>query len=111
MKATINEVSALAHPLWQGEMISATWDCDRGEFIIRGDADNQAYTDMMRCVKDKIRMAIDIEDSESAQLIWQGHVGNADFLAFGSDEMECCLTISVEDWWGILPRLSGFYFS
>ena len=110
MKATISKLDSLERPLWEGEVLNANWDSDKSEFVIRGDADNQAFTSVMRCMKERARMSIGIEDADSTQLVWQGCVGNADFLTFASGEMECCLTMSIENWWGIFPRLSGFYF-
>ena len=111
MKATISELDAIEQPLWEGEMVSATWDSEKGEFVIRGDADNWAFTTVIKCIKEKLELAIGIEDAGSTQLILRGFVGNADFTTFGSEEMECCLDMSVQDWWGIFPRFSGFYFS
>ncbi len=110
MKATISEFETMAGTVWEGEVLSASWDGDKGEFVIRGDADNEAFTAVVKSLLEKQKLTIGIEDTESTQLVWRGYVGSAKFQAFGSEQLECSLIMSLDDWFGISPQFSNFYF-
>ena len=111
MKATVEELDTTVRPLWNGEALYADWNGDRGEFLISGEASDQARDAIQKCVRDRVRLAIGIEDTGSTQLVWQGYAGSASFSDSGSEQTECLLTMSVDDWWGIFPGFSSFYFS
>lgn len=110
MKATINETDTVVHPLWEGEALSAAWDRDIGKFVIRGESCAERHLAIEKCMHQRLRMAVSIEDSGATQLVWQGYIYHADFQLSASDQMECSLTMLINDWWGILPGFSGFYF-
>jgi len=42
MKVTLSELDNMEDTLWEGEALTASWDSDRSEFVIRGDMDNRA---------------------------------------------------------------------
>ena len=106
MKATISEFETEDHPLWEGEALSFKWDGDKGEFVIRGDADDRAVSAVVNSIAEKHKLTIGIEDTESTQLVWQGYVGSAKFQAYGPEHIECSLIMALDDWFGIAPRLS-----
>jgi len=111
MKATIEELDTVMRPLWKGEALHANWNGDKGEFIISGEASDQARDAIRKCVKDRIKLAIGIEDTGSTQVVWRGYVNSADFHDAGAEQTECSLSIFVDDWWGIFPGFISFYFS
>jgi len=39
-------------------------------------------------------------------LVWRGYIGSAEFLSFDSDDIECCLVMMLDDWFGIVPQFS-----
>ncbi len=88
----------------------ATWDHDIGKFVIRGEATDETHVAVEKCMQQKLRMAIDFEDSGSTQVVWQGYIYHADFQVSEHNEMECSLTMLLDDWWGIFPGFSSFYF-
>jgi len=111
MKVTISEPEKMNGTLWEGEILSANWDSEKCEFVIRGDADDEAFGAVMASIAEKHRLTIGIEDSGSTQVIWRGYVGSAKFQEFEAEQVECCLTMSLDDWFGIFPGFSSFYFS
>lgn len=111
MKATISDLDNGENTLWEGEILSANWDGDRGEFVIRGDANSQALTAVVTSMLEKQRLAIGIEDAGSTQLVWRGYVSSARFQTFEAEQVECSLIVSLDDWFGIFPEYSSFYFS
>ena len=110
MKLTISEPNKINGTLWEGEALSASWDSEKCEFVIRGDTDDEAFGAVMASIVGKHRLIIGIEDPQSTQVIWQGYVGSAKFQAFEAEQVECCLTMSLDDWFGIFPGFSSFYF-
>ncbi len=110
MKATISHLDNGENTLWEGEVLSANWDGDRGEFVIRGDADSQAFTAFVTSMLEKHRLSIGIEDTDATQLVWRGYVGSAKFQAYEAEQVECSLTVTLDDWFGIFPEYSSFYF-
>ena len=110
MKVTISEPEKMDGTLWEGEALSANWDSEKCEFVIRGDADDEVFGAVMASVGEKRRLTIGIQDSGSTQVIWRGYVGSAKFQALEAEQMECCLTMALDDWFGISPGFSSFYF-
>lgn len=110
MKATISEFDNVEALLWQGEALSADWDSASGEFVLRGKSGEDEFEAFVASVLNQDKVVIGVEDSTSTQLVWRGQVGNARFRTSASGGLECCLTMSLHDWYGIFPGLSGFYF-
>lgn len=110
MKATISDFESKEGILWEGEALSASWDGSEGEFVICGDADDQALNAVVTSMEAKQRLIIGIEDPESTQLVWRGHVGSAKLDTLGSEQVICSLTMALDDWYGIFPHFSSFYF-
>jgi hypothetical protein len=110
MKATISEFDNLEATLWAGEAISVDWDSKTSEFVLRGKAGEDEFEAFMASVLNQDKVVVGIEDPTSTQLVWRGQVGSAKFRDSGPDRLECCLTMSLEDWYGIFPGFSGFYF-
>jgi hypothetical protein len=110
MRATISSLDNGENTLWEGEALSASWDGDRGEFVIRGDANSQAFTAVVTSMLEKHKLAIGIEDPEATQLVWRGYVGSAKFQSSEAEQIECSLIVSLDDWYGIFPEYNSFYF-
>ena len=110
MKATISEFDNLEATLWEGEAISADWDSETSEFVLRGKAGEDEFEAFMASVLKQDKVVVGIEDPTSTQLVWRGQVGSAKFRDSGSNKLECCLTMALDDWYGIFPGFSGFYF-
>jgi hypothetical protein len=106
MKVTIVQYDNAEDALWEGEALKASWDNDSGEFVIRGDADNRAFAGVMTSLVEKRKLLVEIEDTGPGQLVWRGYVGSAEFISFDSDEVECCLVMLLDDWFGIVPQFS-----
>ncbi|UCC60623.1 MAG: hypothetical protein JSV02_02005 [Dehalococcoidia bacterium] len=109
MKATIEKLDTTIRPLWKGEALCINWNNNKGEFVISGRASDKAQNAIQKCVKDRIRMAIGIEDVGSTQIVWRGYVSSADFHESGVDQTECCLAMFLDDWWGVSPGFSSCY--
>ena len=110
MKVTISEPETMDGTLWEGEVLSANWDSEKCEFLIRGDAGDEAFAAVMASIAEKHRLTIGIEDSGSTQVIWRGYVGSANFRTSDPEQVECYLTMALDDWYGIFPGFSSFYF-
>jgi len=110
MKATISELGPDQTAVWQGEAVSVDWDGETGDFVISGDADDTALATVVASVAEKQELAIGIEDTENAQVVWRGRVGSAKFDALESGRLQCHLVLTLEDWFGIFPGFSRFYF-
>lgn len=110
MKATISEPDTIDGAMWEGEALSASWDSDRGEFLICGNASKDDFAAVVNSALGKHKIAIGIEDSEATQLVWRGYAASAKFNKIDPEHMECSLVVTLEDWFGILPRFSSFYF-
>jgi len=106
MKATISEFETEDAPLWEGEALSFNWDGDNGEFVIRGEADDQAVSAVVTSIAEKHKLTIGIEDTGSTQLVWRGYVGSARFQVHGPEHIECSLIMALDDWFSIAPRFS-----
>ena len=103
MRATISEFEQNHTALWEGEIISASWDGDSGEFKILGDPDSEAFRAVLSSITEKHKMTIGIEDPEATKLIWSGYIGSAIFQTSGTEQVECNLVMSLDDWFGIPP--------
>jgi hypothetical protein len=106
MKVTIVQYENMEDAIWEGEALYASWDKDTGEFVIRGDTTSQGYAEVVNSLAEKRKLLVEIEDSGPGQLVWRGYVGSAEFLSFDSQEVECCLVMLLDDWFGIVPQFS-----
>ena len=111
MKATIEELGTVTRPIWKGEALHANWNGDKGEFLLSANPSDPIQDVIMECVRARSKLAIGIEDTASTQVVWRGYIDTVDFNEAGSEKMECALAMFVDDWWGIFPEFSGFYFS
>jgi len=107
MKVTIVQFDNPEDALLEGEALMASWDNQRGEFVIRADTDNQGFTGVVASMLEKRKLLVEIEDAGPGQLVWRGYVGSAEFLSFESDEVECCLIMQLDDCFGIVPQFSS----
>ena len=107
MKVTIVQLDDMEDVLLEGEAIMARWDNEKGEFVIRGDRDNQGFTGVVASMAGRRKILVEIEDTGPGRLVWRGYVGSANFLSFDSDEVECCLIMLLDDWFGIVPQFSS----
>jgi hypothetical protein len=106
MKVTIVQYENMEDAAWDGEALYASWDKDTGEFVIRGDMTSQACTAVANSLAEKRKLLVEIEDTGPGQLIWRGYVGSAEFLSFDASDVECCLVMLLDDWFGIVPQFS-----
>jgi hypothetical protein len=107
MKVTIVQLDDMEDVLLEGEALMAKWDNEKGEFVIRGDRDNQGFTGVVASVVERRKVLVEIEDTGPGRLVWRGYVGSAKFLSFDSEEVECCLIMLLDDWFGIVPQFSS----
>jgi len=107
MRVTIVQFDNIEDALLEGEVLMASWDSDRGEFVIRGNMDDKGFTGVVSSILEKRKLLVEIEDSGPGRLVWRGYVGSAEFLSFDSDEVECCLIMLLDDWFGIVPQFSS----
>lgn len=107
MKVTIVQYDNMEDALLEGEALMASWDGERSEFVIRADKGNQAFTCVVTSMLEKRKLLVEIEDTGPGQLVWRGYVGSAEFLSFESGEVECCLIMLLDDWFGIVPQFSS----
>ncbi len=106
MKVTIVQLDDTEDVLLEGEALMASWDNEKGEFVIRGDPDGQGYADVVASMAERRKILVEIEDMGPGRLVWRGYVGSAKFLSFDSGEVECCLIMLLDDWFGIVPQFS-----
>ena len=111
MKATISELDSEQPSVWEGEAISAEWDGQTGEFLIKGDAEDKALGAVLTSVSRNQRLAIGLEDRDNSQLVWRGTVGSARFVGLEAESVRFHLVLRLDDWFGIFPRFRGFYFA
>lgn len=104
MKATLSQADTSGGTLWVGDVLSANWDNDRGEFVIRGSKDSAALAGVISSLLDKQQLTIEIAGDGPGLLMWRGHVGSAKFQVSESEHVECCLTMLLDDWFGIFPE-------
>jgi hypothetical protein len=107
MKVTIVQLDDMEDVLLEGEALMAKWDNEKGEFVIRGDRDNQGFTGVVASMVERRKVLVEIEDTGPGRLVWRGYVGSAKFLSFDSEEVECCLIMLLDDWFGIVPQFSS----
>jgi hypothetical protein len=107
MKVTIVQLDDMEDVLLEGEALMAKWDNEKGEFVIRGDRDNQGFTGVVASMAERRKVLVEIEDTGPGRLVWRGYVGSAKFLSFDSEEVECCLIMLLDDWFGIVPQFSS----
>ena len=111
MKATISEFEHNEGTLWEGEILSVNWNSDQGEFVICGNPNDENFNAVVTSIVEKQRLTIDIEDSGANQLVWHGYIGSAEFQPLGPEQMECSLTMSLDDWFGIIPNFRNPHYS
>ena len=102
MKATISGFERSDAGIWEGEVVNAIWNGDKGEFAILGNVDNTAFDAVVASILEKHRLTIGIEDPGTSQLVMHGYVDSAKFQAFDSDQVECSLVVSLDDQLGDL---------
>jgi len=107
MKVTIVQLDDMEDVLLEGEALMAKWDNEKGEFVIRGDRNNQGFTGVVASMAERRKVLVEIEDTGPGRLVWRGYVGSAKFLSFDSEEVECCLIMLLDDWFGIVPQFSS----
>jgi len=107
MKVTIVQLDNMEDVLLEGEALMAKWDNEKGEFVIRGDRNNQGFTGVVASMAERRKVLVEIEDTGPGRLVWRGYVGSAKFLSFDSEEVECCLIMLLDDWFGIVPQFSS----
>ncbi len=107
MKVTIVQLDDTEDVLLEGEALMASWDNEKGEFVIRADPDNQGYASVVASMAERRKILVEIEDTGPGRLVWRGYVESAKFLSFDSDEVECCLIMLLDDWFGIVPQFSS----
>jgi len=107
MRATICESDNGECTLWEGEVLSANWDGSAGEFVIRGQADNESFSAVVTRIAEGQRLTIGVGDTESTRLVWRGHVGSARFGPFEDEHVDCKLHMALDDWFGVCPEFTG----
>ena len=105
-KVTIVQYENLEDAVWDGEALYAKWDRSTGEFVIHGDGELKANAEIVASLAEKRKLLVEIEDTGPSPLVWRGYIGTAEFLTFDSDEVECCLVMMLDDWFGIVPQFS-----
>jgi hypothetical protein len=110
MKATISELETDKGTLWEGEVLSASWDSTTVEFVIRGDTDDPAFNAVVTSMVEKQRLTVGIENNESTQLVWRGYIGSAKFNTDGIDKIDCLLVMSLDDWFGIQSKVNDSFY-
>jgi hypothetical protein len=106
MKVTIVQYENQEDVAWEGEALYARWDRDTGEYVISGNVDTRKCASAVASLAEKRKLLVEIEDNGPGQLVWRGYIGSAEFLSFDSDEIECCLVMMLDDWFGIVPQFS-----
>ncbi len=104
MKATLSQANMNGSALWVGEVFNANWDNDKAEFVIRGKKDHAALGEVLSSMVNRHDLTIEIAGSGPGLLVWRGYVSSAKFQVTESENVECCLTMSLDDWFGIFPE-------
>ncbi|MBE0481324.1 MAG: hypothetical protein IBX68_10135 [Dehalococcoidia bacterium] len=106
MKVTLSEIEETNDTVWEGEALKALWDRETGELVIRGKNDTKALAGIISDIVERRKLIVEIEDTGPGRLIWRGYVGSAEFLSFEMENVECCLIMLLDDWFGIVPQFS-----
>ena len=104
MKATISHLDIKEDALWEGEVLSAEWDNNKGEFVIRGMKNYTALSGVVSSMVGKRLLTIEIEGKGPGLLVWRGYVRSANFQVFESGQVECSLSMLLDDWFGVFPK-------
>ena len=104
MKATISQLDFKEDALWEGEVLKADWDNNKGEFVIRGRKNYMALSGVVSSMVGKRLLTIEIEGNGPGLLVWRGFVRSANFQVFESGQVECSLSMLLDDWFGVLPK-------
>ena len=104
MKATVSHANKIGTSLWEGEVLEVDWDNNKGEITIRGNRDSAAISEVISSMVEKRELTIEIEGTGPGLLVWRGHVGSAKFQVSESEHVECCLSMQLDDWFGIFPE-------
>jgi len=104
MKATVSHANTVGTSLWGGDVVNVDWDNNKGEFTIRGKKDSTAISEVISSMVEKRQLTIEIEGTGPGLLVWRGQVGSAKFRVSESDHVECCLSMLLDDWFGIFPE-------
>jgi len=105
-KVTIVQYENKEDVAWEGEALYARWDRQTGEYVISGDVDAGKCASAVASLAQKRNLLVEIEDNGPGQFVWRGYIGSAEFLSFDSDDIECCLVMMLDDWFGIVPQFS-----
>jgi len=105
-KVTIVQYENQEDVAWEGEALYARWDRETGEYVISGDTDTGKCASAVASLAKNRKLLVEIEDNGPGQLVWRGYIGSAEFLSFDSDDIECCLVMMLDDWFGIVPQFS-----
>ena len=104
MKATISQLDFKEDALWEGEVLKADWDNNKGEFVIRGRKNYMALSGVVSSMVGKRLLTIEIEGNGPGLLVWRGFVRSANFQVFESGQVECSLSMLLDDWFGVFPK-------
>jgi hypothetical protein len=96
MKIAIMRYGILRRALWGGDDLSADWDVDRRELVIRGHLDSEKCDEVLSCALEKCKLRVEIEDIGATRLRWHGHVRSAEVLPADTGRPECMLTIALD---------------
>jgi hypothetical protein len=104
MKATLSQANKTGSTMWEGEVLNADWDNNRAEFVIRGKKNSTALIGVVSSLIEKREITLEIEGTGPGLLVWRGYVGSAKFETFESEQVQCCLTMLLSDWFGVFPK-------
>ena len=105
MKLTIVEFEELEDSVWQSEALTAAWDKERNEFVIRAGVHSEDFVDPIESLMEQSKLAVEIEDTkEGGRLVWRGFVSGTELLSFELGKVQCGLIMSPNDWLGIVPQ-------
>ena len=104
MKATLSHANKIGSTMWEGEVLNADWDNNRAEFVIRGKKNSTALIGVVSSLIEKHEITLEIEGTGPGLLVWRGYVGSAKFETLESEQVKCCLTMLLADWFGFFPK-------
>ena len=96
MKIAVVKDGILRRALWGGDDLTADWDVDRRELVIRGHMDGEKCDEVLSCALEKCRLRVEIEDIGATRLRWHGRVLRAEVLPDHRGRPECMLTIALD---------------
>lgn len=94
MKASIS-LADEERSIWEGEAFSANELGGIVDLLIRVEAGEEAFNSLRKCLQDRDRIKLLIEDTESTQLTLQGYIKRARFQPIQSNNVGCHLSMAV----------------